>query len=67
MTMKVKSDIKIVENDGKKGDYTHPLSVESHEGNPKLVVLRGIGNHFAVVAEDLKRAIENATNSGERR
>lgn len=66
--IKVQNTVTVYEVDGKEiGGINGPtLSVKSHWLRPSLVVLEVDGKALTVVADDLRAAIANATNSGHR-
>jgi hypothetical protein len=63
--MKVTNEIKVYELDNKgsfPGDDELCLLVKAHWNRDSMVVLEIGGHAYTVVAEELKKAINNATN-----
>lgn len=64
--MKVKSEVKVHEIDGKDvpiGKSTEPLVVESHWNDDDFVILRRGEMNITVIGRSLRAAIDNAENS----
>lgn len=64
--MKIETKLEIYEVEGKETVMIHRpvLSVQSHWNDNKLIEVTVDGKRVTVVAKDLKRAVDNATNHG---
>ncbi|MFH0826104.1 MAG: hypothetical protein V2B18_25415 [Pseudomonadota bacterium] len=66
MAIKVKQTIEIYEIDGTetmRREKGPTLSIDSHWTDNKFICLLVDGKSYAVCAKDLRKAIQNATNS----
>lgn len=63
MTIQVKNEITVYEIDGKESFNHPPLVILSHWNFNERVTIEFEGKKITVIASDLRKAIENATNT----